>query len=263
MMMMQDRNNEEVIEWLEQEYAQPFEGWDFSYLHGRRTPLGTLPWGYDGIAIRNMHDATSILDIDTGGGEVLSKLLEATAFEGGVSAVEAYAPNVSIAREHLEGFGVEVHDASDQSAQLADDAYDLVLNRHGGSLTPRQIHRVLRNDGVLVTEQIGDRSNVELREYFAAQPPAFADWPHNADDAARAFNDIGFEPLQAADHTYPVRFYDVGALVYFLKAIPWEIPGFSVAGYADALLRLHRVACERGFAIDATYHAYLLVARKL
>lgn len=261
--MMQHSTDDEVIEWLEQEYAQPFEGWDFSSLHGRRTPLGSLPWDYGGIATRNLHDATSVLDLDTGGGEILSKILEATSYNGHVAALEAYAPNVAIARQRLQRFGVEVHDASNQNAQLADGTYDLVLNRHGGSLTPQQIQRVLHNDGVLVTEQIGDRSNVELREYFAAQPPSFPDWPHNADDAANAFSDIGLVPLQCTEHTYPVRFYDVGALVYFLKAIPWEIPGFSVAGYADALLQLHRGVSDRGFAIDSTYHAYLLVARKL
>ncbi len=74
------RTDEDIIAWLEQEYAQPFEGWDFSYLRGRRTPLGSLPWDYGSIVLRYLSKSSSVLDIDTGGGEALAGILAKSDF---------------------------------------------------------------------------------------------------------------------------------------------------------------------------------------
>jgi len=35
-----------------------------------------------------------------------------------------------------------------------------------------------------------------------------------------------------------VTFTDVGAVVYYLRAVPWLVPGFSVETHADRLLAL-------------------------
>jgi hypothetical protein len=36
-----------------------------------------------------------------------------------------------------------------------------------------------------------------------------------------------------------VEFFDVGAVVYFLRKVIWIVPGFSVARYRDTLRDLH------------------------
>jgi SAM-dependent methyltransferase len=260
---MKERTEREVISWLMHEYAQPFEGWDFPYLTGRRNAMGVLPWDYGSIALGFLTNASSILDVDTGGGEILSKLLRGSNFKGHACAVEAYAPNVQVARKRLESLDVEVYDTSQNSPGFDDGTFDLVLDRHGGSLRPTEIHRILRRGGHLITEQIGDRTNTELRELFGAKSVPVPDWPHNTEDAAKVFSQLGFATERLDEHSYPVRYLDVGALVYYLKAIPWEVPDFSIPNHSEILLRLHRRSSEQGFAIDATYHAYLLVARKL
>jgi len=89
-----------------------------------------------------------------------------------------------------------------------------------------------------------------------------ANRPHNAGDASQVFRALGFTIENIAEHLDHVRFLDAGALAYYLKAVPWEVPGFSIQGNSENLVRLHRSSLERGFAVDATYHTYLLVARK-
>jgi SAM-dependent methyltransferase len=259
---MKEQTEAEVIAWLKREYAQPFEGWDFSYLAGRRNPIGRLPWDFESIAMNFLADHSSLLDVDTGGGEMLSKLLHRSGFEGRACAVEAFAPNVPIARKCLTSQKVEVYDASQCAPTFDDGTFDLILDRHGGSISPLEVHRILRAGGHFVTEQIGDHTNTELRELFGSTPVLRPEWPHNAEDASDVFSQLGFTNEEIAEHSYPVRFMDAGALVYFLKAIPWEVPGFSVERHSEVLLQLHRDSEDRGFAIDATYHAYLLVARK-
>jgi hypothetical protein len=41
-------------------------------------------------------------------------------------------------------------------------------------------------------------------------------------------------------------FYDVGAVVHFLRKVPRTVPGFTVDGYADQLARMHRRIRSRG-----------------
>jgi hypothetical protein len=70
-----------------------------------------------------------LLDIDTGGGEVLASLqpLPATTV-----ATEGWEPNLPVARDRLAPFGVDVrrHDGTDP-LPARDGEFDLVLNRDG------------------------------------------------------------------------------------------------------------------------------------
>jgi hypothetical protein len=61
-----------------------------------------------------------------------------------------------------------------------------------------------------------------------------------------------------ADAVFETHYADVGALTYYLKAIPWEAVGFSVAACADRLVALHR-RLGAGDAIVLTFDTYLVV----
>ena len=259
---MKDGSDREIIAWLEQEFSQPFEGWDFSYLNERQIPLGSLPWDYGAIASGYLGRATSALDIDTGGGELFSELLRLSGFTGTACAIESYAPNVLIARNKLEKHRVKIHDTSQGSHDLEDASVDMVLSRHGGSVSPEEIRRLLCSGGYLVTQQVGDQTNRELRQLFGVEQELESSWPHRASDAEKTFSDLGFDLVRLESHSYLIRFSDVGALVYYLKAVPWEVPGFSVTKHADALLGLHREVQSRGYAVDATNDSYFAVFRK-
>ncbi len=53
--------------------AAPFEGWDFSYLTGRVIE-SEPPWGYRALAKAAVGRSSDLLDVATGGGEILSSL---------------------------------------------------------------------------------------------------------------------------------------------------------------------------------------------
>jgi hypothetical protein len=58
---------------------------------------------------------------------------------------------------------------------------------------------------------------------------------------SRQVRDAGLIVERGEEWIGRTTFADVGALVYFLKAIPWEAPDdFSVERYRDVLLDLHR-----------------------
>jgi hypothetical protein len=56
-----------------------------------------------------------------------------------------------------------------------------------------------------------------------------------------------------------VTFLDVGALVYFLKAVPWVIEDFDVRRCQDVLGALHR-DCLEGRPLRFTYSRFLVKA---
>jgi hypothetical protein len=47
------------------------------------------------------------------------------------------------------------------------------------------------------------------------------------------------EVIDAREAVTEATFADAGAVVYHLKAVPWQAPGFTVAGCRDALRGLH------------------------
>lgn len=47
-------------------------------------------------------------------------------------------------------------------------------------------------------------------------------------------------------------FYDIGALVYYLKVVEWQVPGFSVEQYDAQLRRIHEHIQQVGsFTVNA------------
>ncbi|CAG9621253.1 hypothetical protein BACCIP111883_02025 [Sutcliffiella rhizosphaerae] len=61
---------------------------------------------------------------------------------------------------------------------------------------------------------------------------------------------------------HPVqRFYDVGALIYYLKAIPWQIKDFRVEDYMDRLYEIHWQIEKDGY-LDIRQHRFILKAVK-
>jgi hypothetical protein len=68
----------------------PVEGWEFSFLDGRYV-AEDLPWSYTKTAGEYLPESRSLLDMETGGGELLSGLAPLPAE---VCATENYPPNI-------------------------------------------------------------------------------------------------------------------------------------------------------------------------
>ena len=106
---------------------------------------------------------------------------------------------------------------------------------------------------------LGDLDEAErlcrLLERNAANRPEV---PALASQLATAWAKAGRVDLAQA-WSGPVTFADVGALAYFLTAIPWVIEGFDVETHAETLARLHRRLQADG-PLRFTYSRFLLRA---
>lgn len=212
-----------------------FSGWDFSFLDGRWREEDE-PWDYRRIVTSYLPGTDSLLDMGTGGGEFLATL--AGVLPPRTCASEAYAPNLPLARARLEPLGICVYEfEDDDQLPFAPATFDLILNRHE-SYCPPEVWRILKPGGRFITQQVGGCDNIELNEQLGDDvDPEYINW--NLEYAAGELRDAGFRVVMEEEALIQTKFNDIGAVVYYLKAIPWQIPGFTVESYRDRLYSLH------------------------
>ncbi|TDE41584.1 class I SAM-dependent methyltransferase [Nonomuraea mesophila] len=243
-------------ELIREALATPFEGWDFAVFDGRMTATGDLPWDYEGMVRERLPGTASLLDLGTGGGELLASL---APLPPRTVATEGHPPNVPVARRRLEPLGVEVVAAGgDGALPLPPGAFQLIVNRHE-AYDPHEVRRLLAPGGTFVTQQVGGRDLEEINAALGGPPHEDAHW--NLDMAVAGLTGAGLDVTWRREAGYPVTIGDVGALVLYLRIIPWQVPGFDVHDHGDRLRALHE-EMERGRPLGATAHRFALVARR-
>lgn len=256
---MTNFTSDELFDFLISEVDAHFSGWDFSYIANREQPT-PLRWSYVSEALLRVQKSKAVLDMDTGGGEMFSYFapLPPVAY-----ATEAYTPNIPIARRRLGPLGVEVVALVDEEQRrlpFEDATFDLILNRHGYYWAP-ELYRIMQPGGVFVTQQVGDRNDIGIRELLGAPNASVrVEWADLA-EAVTNLEAADFQIIKQLEDIYPQRFYDVGAIVYQLKAIPWQIPDFNVERYFEQLKAIHEKIQRDGY-VDVLEHRFFIIAEK-
>jgi len=237
--------------------TQPFSGWDFASLAGRMIE-DDPPWDYLVRAAVLMRQATSVVDLDTGGGERFLELRP--HWPAKVVVTEEYPPNFDLVTQRLAPLGVQVlavQLTDDAPLPFADGEFDLVLNRHA-AFNPAELARILASGGNFLTQQVHGLWAADLLAAFGATPQ----WPDAAPEKyVPRLQAAGLAIVDVQEWQGALRFADVGALVYYLKAVPWLVPGFSVATHSDALFALQERLDAEG-ELRFTARKYLIEARK-
>jgi len=219
--------------------AVPVAGWDFSWFDGRATEERPA-WGYARLLSARLRRAQAVLDIQTGGGEVLAGALRAAAPGGPavLAATESWPPNLARARHNLAPFGGEVTEVADDAAlPFPSASFDLVVSRHPTGVVWPEIARVLTRGGAYFSQQVGAGSNRELTDFMMG--PQQVDPRRSPQVAVAAAAAAGLEVVDLREQPLRVEFFDVAAVVHFLKKVLWTVPGFTVAEYREPLGRMH------------------------
>lgn len=236
----------------------PVEGWDFSWLDGRATEQRPS-WGYQRLMSDRLSKAAAALDIQTGGGEVLAG---APKLPLTMVATESWPPNVAKATRLLHPRGAVVVATSDEPPlPFADRAFDLVISRHPATVWWTEIARVLQPGGTYFAQHVGPATVFELVEYFLGPQPEEARRRRHPDDESAAGRAAGLEIVDLRMERLRMEFFDIGAVVFFLRKVIWTVPGFAVDRYRDRLRELHHQIQEDGPFI-AHSSRLLIEARK-
>lgn len=252
-------SSDAVLEAWRREEDEPFSGWDFSHLRGRWNEEHP-PWSFEDLARDTLRAARTAVDLGTGGGERLSRL--ADVFPPRMLATEAYPPNVQVAHDRLAPLGVTVvryrsKDLVGGPLPFQTGSLDAILDRHE-SYSAREVARVLAPGGHFLTQQVDGDSLADLLCLFRSDPPfPEVKLDRFVTDAERA----GLVVERAEQWWGKSEFSDVGAIVYLLKALSWEVPDFTVAGY-EPVLRELQSRLERDGVLRFRVGRFLLAARK-
>lgn len=218
----------------------PLCGWDFAWLNTRAV-TEPLPWSYTREVGGRARTATTLLDMGTGGGEVLSTL---THRPHRTVATEAWPPNVPLAARRLRPLGIALvqdEGAPDNNRQgssdrgrlpFRDDAFGLVANRHE-SFRASEVSRVLAHGGAFVTQQVDFHSYDDLYRLLNLEIPDQPDsW---LPLAVQQVEEAGLVIAKTALGEERHHFHDVAAVVYYLRLVSWAVPEFSLHAHREQL----------------------------
>jgi SAM-dependent methyltransferase len=116
-----------------------------------------------------------------------------------------------------------------------DDSFDLVISRHT-AYNLAEVARILKPGGIFLTQQ-GDGRWLQDLIRFMGSAPQYSHFNLNY-TLGKLLRETNLQLQLAESWAGYLTFYDVGAIVYYLKAIPWTVEGFSVDSHLDKLLAL-------------------------
>jgi SAM-dependent methyltransferase len=244
--------------------AVPVDGWDFSWFEGRATEERP-PWGYSRMLGERMAALADVpgsaaLDLQTGGGEVLAAI---PAGPPTLIATESWPPNVEVARRNLATASARVVLMEDEFDDLPfDDAmFDLVVSRHPVGVRWEEVARVLKPGGTYFSQDVGHGSVGELTEFLMGPQPEPDGPTRDPKWSVLAAQAAGLTVVDVREFRGRMEFYDIAAVVHFLRKVIWIVPDFTVETYRERLRALHeQIKTEGLFA--ATSVRFLFEARR-
>lgn len=234
---------------LTEAIEHPIEGWDFGWLKANgRLEESPVPWNYSKKVRQRTRGCPSLLDLGTGGGELLSTF---GPFPPLTVATESYLPNVTVAGRRLGPLGIHVvrtSGAVDNIRQrdsdgrgllpFRDESFRLIIDRNE-AFVAREVGRVLEERGRFITEQTGGSEIPEIRRLLGLPqiPPEETRW--NLHLATNQLSSAGLRVTDSAQAELETTFADVGALMWYLLAVPWAASEFSLDHHRRRLSELH------------------------
>jgi SAM-dependent methyltransferase len=234
-------------------------GWDFDWLDGRATEERP-PWGYSLLLASRLADATSALDIDTGGGEIVAGV---PRLPPRMAVTEGWPPNAERARRVLAPRGVDVVFVEPgQPLPFPDGSFDLVSSRHPVNPDWREIARVLVGGGTYFAQHVGPASAFELIEWFLG-PLTLERLGRDPEREAAAARSAGLRVVDLRTARCRMEFFDIGAVVYILRKCIWWVPDFTIDRYEQALHRLDAHIREHGAFVAHSTRTLIEAGREL
>jgi len=247
-----------LYEYLNKEYNANFSGWDFSYINGRREE-DNLPWDYKNIVENNFLGKETLLDMGTGGGEFLCSL---SNLPKNVFATEAFEPNIPIAEKRLKEKNMTLKAIKFENKEkipFSDDFFDIIINRQD-SYDINELKRALKKNGIFITQQVGGLNGIDINMAFETKTMDFVQWCliQNIEN----FKNAGMEILDYNEYIGKMKFNDVGALVYYLRCIPWQVENFSIDKYYNKLEIINEIIEKNGH-INFLLHRFYIMVKKI
>lgn len=242
--------------YLEYEAKAKMNGWNFSSLKGK-IDEEELPWDYIEIVKKHLKPNMNLLDMETGGGEVLLKVKHPYKL---TTVTEGFEPNYDLCVKKLKPKGIEVVQAlGEETLPFKDNSFDMVINRHGEYLV-EEIKRVLKPGGLFITQQVGSYNNKPMSQVLT--PWRVDDYESHTLATELAKFEDDFDILSKREIDVKMRYLEISAVIFMAKIITWEFPDFSVEKCFKELKQIESLIEKEGY-FESIEHRFLIVAKNL
>ena len=175
-------------------------------------------------------------------------------------ATEGWRPNLGEARRRLGPLGAHVVAVAESPAlPFADASFDLVVSRHPVVVLWWEIARVLKPGGSYLSQLIGPGTNRELTDFLMGPQPV--NESRSAASTRAAASDAGLDVVGLRECSLRVEFFDIAAVVFFLRKVRWTVPDFTPERYDAELRSLHEWIQRHGSFVS-TARRLLVEARR-
>jgi len=242
--------------WKDEENNFNLQGWDFSSINGRWNDPNP-PWDYNLIVNSYLKDTDILLDMGTGGGEVL--LAIGHPYKN-TYATEAYVPNLELCQNTLSPLGITIAQTfTDDKLPFENEKFDFIINRHE-SFDLTEVNRILKHNGYFFTQQVSNHNFYELMTMMNDKEAEYYH-SHTIEKYSETLVQLGFQVIIKDEVKYPIRFFDVGAVIFVAKACVWNFPDFSVETHFDKLRKIQHEIENNGY-YQTTGGRFLLASHK-
>ena len=221
------------------------------------------------VAERAARSGRAVLDIVDVGGGTGGFAVPFAALGHRVTVVDPSPDALAAAQRRAAEMRVTLAavqgDADELASLVGDGAADLVICHSvleyvdSPADAMAAIARVLRPGATYLSQQIGAGSNRELTDFMMGPQPV--NQSRSPLRVRAAATEVGLEVVRLEACALRVEFFDVAAVVHFLRKVPWTVPGFSADAFGAELRRMHDLIRRDG-AFVSTAQRLLIEARR-
>ncbi len=213
------------------DYKQLYEkvgsliGWDFSEIPKRVKSVGEK-WQYADLVKGYLNKNTVLLDIGTGGGEVLLRISKNVKKSYGIDNSKSMITTAKKNLKKCKTKNVKFELADAEDLPFPEEMFDVVLCKHA-PFYPEEVYKVLKEGGIFITQQVGEKDKQNIKEIFGRGQS----FNENAGDAMKKYvaelKEEGFTILKMGAYNATEYYENMQDVVFLLKNTP-IIPDFDI-----------------------------------
>lgn len=233
-------------------------GWDFSQISSRMKSYGKK-WDFTKILRDYLDKKTVLLDLGTGGGEML---LSMAPFVKNAYGIDHSESMIKTAKDNLRkshSKNVEFRFADTKKIPFPDESFDVVSCRHAPFYV-KEILRVMKPGGIFITQQVGEKDKQNIKKIFGRGQSFREKAGTLMNRYVGELRDSGFNIIRKETYNATEYYANMEDMIFLLRNTP-IIPSFDIQRDEDSLKRLEKkYGSKKG--IKTNSYRFVIIAEK-
>ena len=233
-------------------------GWDFSKITKRMKVVGKK-WEFFQTVKNHVNKETILLDIGTGGGELLLKIAPYVKKAYGIDNSKGMLATAkkNLAKSKIRNVKFKLADA--KKIPYPDEYFDIVICRHAPFFA-KELFRVLKPEGFFITQQVGEKDKQNIKNVFGRGQSFGEKSGTKVNKYIRELKNLGFKILKKDAYNATEYYANMEDLIFLLKNTP-IIPDFDIEKDRKFLKEIER-KYKTKTGIKTNSFRFLIICKK-